>query len=131
MGGLQGGVFQGGQDVLLFQKRVILKNLRVGCPGAEKTENIGHPYAIPPDTGAAAAFARLKGNSRNSLLIHSISPCVRKPIYLCGFCKRHEDFNRFERYEYFISPTLQRWNDQMWSVIDYFTPGDPMQLKIM
>lgn len=61
--GLYGGIFQRCQNVILFQKRIVLQNFLMGRSRAEQAEKVSDADTLPPDAGMSTAFTGLNGDS--------------------------------------------------------------------
>ena len=70
--GLNGSIFQGRKNILLFQKRIIFKNLSVRCPCTEKTKDIAHADAVAADTRTTTAFSWFESDTSKSFRVHSV-----------------------------------------------------------
>ena len=64
------GIVKGGEDILAFQKWVILKNFVERGTGAQQFQNISDTNAQAANTGAAAAFAGVNGDSLETFTVH-------------------------------------------------------------
>jgi len=64
------GIVKGGEDILAFQKWVILKNFVERGSGAEEFQNIGDTNAKAANAGAAAAFAGVDSDSLETFALH-------------------------------------------------------------
>jgi len=69
--GLVGSVVKGGEDILALKKRVILENFVERGSRTEQLQNIGDTNAQAADTGAAAAFAGVNGDSLKTFALHT------------------------------------------------------------
>jgi len=64
------GIVKGGEDILPFQKWIILKNFIERGSGAEELQNIGDTNAKAANTRAATAFAGVNGDSLETFALH-------------------------------------------------------------
>lgn len=63
-------VFECCKDVLAFEVGIILQNLLVGSPGAEKLQNVGDSYPHAANARPPAAFVWLNRDSLKKLGVH-------------------------------------------------------------
>jgi len=68
--GLPGGVFDGGKNIFLLEKRVVGKDFFKGSFGSQQFQNIRHPDSESAQAGAASFFHR---NALESLGIHNLA----------------------------------------------------------
>jgi hypothetical protein len=55
--------FENGDDIPLFEKRVVLKNFRMRLAGRENIQDVLDPYAQRPDARATAALLWIDGDA--------------------------------------------------------------------
>jgi hypothetical protein len=60
---LSGGVFEGGGDIAVLQKRVVLKDLLAASTRRKETEHIGHAHAYAAQAWASTALLCVDGDA--------------------------------------------------------------------
>ena len=70
MVGLMRGVFNGGQNILAFEIRVIVQNFFVRSARAQKLQNIGDPHPHATDARTSAAFAGFNRDALEECQVH-------------------------------------------------------------
>ena len=63
-------IFQGREDILFFQERIVFENLSMRCTRTEEAQDITHPDAEAANTGAAAAFVRFQRDTVEAFFAH-------------------------------------------------------------
>jgi hypothetical protein len=61
--GLPGSVRDGGQNIFMFQERVVAQHFLERCSGAEERKQIRHAHSLSADTRPAATFVGLDRDS--------------------------------------------------------------------
>jgi hypothetical protein len=67
---LVGGVVDRREDIVAFEKRIVLQDFIEGSSRAKKFQNVGDTKALAANAGAASALAFLHGDSMKTLQIH-------------------------------------------------------------
>ena len=57
------GISDGGENIFVLKKRIILQNFRMTCAVAQKIEDIRHAHSFSTNARPAAALARLHGDA--------------------------------------------------------------------
>jgi len=69
---LQSCVFDGGQNVIAVEERIIGKNFFKGGTGAEQLQNVHHSHALAAIAGTAATFIALDGDPLEEFRVHIV-----------------------------------------------------------
>lgn len=72
------GVCDGGENIFVLKKRIILQNFRMARSVAQKIEDIRHAHSFSTNARPAAALARLHGDAFQK--IHVVTIARRAPM---------------------------------------------------
>jgi hypothetical protein len=79
MVGLMRGVFNGAQNILAFEIRVIVQNFFVRSARAQKLQNICDPHPHATDARASAAFAGFNRDALEEFQVHRRTLLLNQP----------------------------------------------------